>query len=49
MQQRPYDAVISAGGSAIGEITAFDNGRNKFSYVFMRDPEGNILDLKLRT
>ena len=43
-----FDAVIAAGGSSIGKIQSFDNGRNKFAYVFMRDPEGNILDLKQR-
>jgi predicted enzyme related to lactoylglutathione lyase len=43
-----FDAVVAAGGAAIGEITEFDNGGDKFSYVFMCDPEGNILDLKQR-
>ena len=43
-----FKAVIVAGGSALGEIKSFDDGRAKFTYVFMRDPEGNILDLKQR-
>jgi catechol 2,3-dioxygenase-like lactoylglutathione lyase family enzyme len=43
-----FEAVIAAGGSEIGEITQFDNGQDKFADVFMRDPEGNILDLKQR-
>ena len=43
-----FEAVIAAGGSEIGEVTQFDNGCDKFAYVFMRDPEGNILDLKQR-
>lgn len=42
-----FYAVIAAGGSAQGEITAFE-GEFPFSYVYMRDPEGNILDLKQR-
>ena len=41
-------AVIAAGGFAQGEITSFE-GENPFSYVYMRDPEGNILDLKQRS
>ena len=40
------EAVISAGGSKVGEITAIDDGDFRFSYVFMRDVEGNMLDLK---
>lgn len=42
------DALKTALLLAIVEITSFDNRRNKFAYVFMRDPEGNILDLKQR-
>jgi catechol 2,3-dioxygenase-like lactoylglutathione lyase family enzyme len=45
--QAVFDAVIAAGGSAQGEITAFE-GESPFSYVYMRDPEGNVLDLKQR-
>ena len=40
-----YDAVIAAGGSAESEITRFES-ESPFDYVYMRDPEGNILDLK---
>ncbi|MDH3856841.1 MAG: VOC family protein [Gammaproteobacteria bacterium] len=40
-----YDAVIAAGGSAESEITRFESD-SPFDYVYMRDPEGNILDLK---
>ena len=46
--QEVFEAVIAAGGSVQGEITAFE-GENPFSYVYMRDPEGNILDLKQRS
>ena len=42
-----FDAVIAAGGSAEGKITKFET-KNPFIYVYMRDPEGNILDLKQR-
>ena len=40
-----YDAVIAAGGSAESEITRFES-ESPFDYVYMRDSEGNILDLK---
>ncbi len=40
-----YDAVIAAGSSAESEITRIES-ESPFDYVYMRDPEGNILDLK---
>jgi len=40
------EAVVSAGGSYVGEITRVNDGDFKFIYVFMRDLEGNMLDLK---
>ncbi len=46
--QAVCEAVIAAGGSAQGKITAFE-GENPFSYIYMRDPEGNLLDLKQRS
>ncbi|MGI9391659.1 MAG: VOC family protein [Boseongicola sp.] len=43
------DAVVAAGGSAFGEVASFEEaGKILFSFVFMRDPEGNLLDLKQR-
>ena len=40
------DAVVSAGGSYVGEITRVNDGDFRFIYVFMRDLEGNMLDIK---
>lgn len=40
-------AVLAAGGSAVGEIvTAQVAGAGRITFVYARDPEGNILELQ---
>ena len=46
--QATFDAVIKAGGTPLGEITDFGSTEAAFSYVYMRDPEGNVIELEQR-
>lgn len=39
-------AVLDHGGSAVGEITNFGTAERPFPIVYMRDCEGNILELE---
>ncbi len=39
-------AVLAAGGAKLGEITTFGSKRNPTCIIYMRDPEGNILELE---
>lgn len=41
-----HDRVIANGGSAIGEITNFGTSVAPYRIVYMRDPEGNILEIE---
>ncbi len=42
------DVVIEAGGMPLGEITDFGTAEAPFLYVYVRDPEGNIVELEQR-
>lgn len=39
-------AIIAAGGTALGEITDFGSADIPFLIVYVRDPEGNVLELE---
>ena len=42
-----HDAVIAAGGKAIGKIVAPEiAGAGKIRFVYVADPEGNIIELQ---
>ena len=41
-----FDAVIKAGGTSLGEITDFGTAEAPFLYVYVRDPEGNVVELE---
>jgi len=43
-----FDAVIGAGGSPLGEITELGTSDAPCLCVYVRDPEGNILELEQR-
>ena len=43
-----YDAVIAAGGTPLGKITDFGSPEAPFLYVYVRDPEGNVVELEQR-
>ena len=41
------DAVIAAGGSAVGELVSVDiAGAGQIEFVYASDPEGNIIELQ---
>jgi catechol 2,3-dioxygenase-like lactoylglutathione lyase family enzyme len=40
------DAVIGAGGSALGEITDLGTAEAPVLCVYVRDPEGNVVELE---
>jgi predicted enzyme related to lactoylglutathione lyase len=41
------DAVLKAGGGVIGELTTVEiSGAGKITFVYLTDPEGNILELQ---
>ena len=40
------DAVLAAGGSAHGEIVSTQAGSRKATWVYLRDPEGNLVELQ---
>lgn len=43
------DAVISAGGRAVGKLVSVDiPGAGRITFVYVTDPEGNILELQHR-
>lgn len=39
------DAITKAGGAALGEIANLGTDKNPYLAVYMRDPEGNIIEL----
>ncbi len=39
-------ATIDAGGAPLGEVTDFGSDDSPFLIVYLRDPEGNILELE---
>lgn len=44
-----YAAVLEAGGQAIGEVVTLTNALGKqLTWVYVTDPEGNILELQSR-
>ena len=43
-----YAAVIEAGGMSLGEITDFGTAETPFLFVYVRDPEGNVVELEQR-
>jgi predicted enzyme related to lactoylglutathione lyase len=41
------DAVVSEGGRAVGEIVSVDiSGAGKIRFVYVADPEGNVIELQ---
>jgi catechol 2,3-dioxygenase-like lactoylglutathione lyase family enzyme len=46
--QSTHDSVLAAGGSALSEITDFGTPESPFLYVYVRDPEGNVIELEQR-
>ncbi|WP_299850250.1 VOC family protein [uncultured Roseovarius sp.] len=44
--RKTYALVIRTGGTALGEITDFGSAEAPLLIVYMRDPEGNILELE---
>ncbi len=41
------DAVLAAGGGIVGELTTVEiSGARKITFVYLTDPEGNILELQ---
>ena len=46
--QATFDAVIEAGGASLGEITDFGTAEAPFLFVYVRDPEGNVVELEQR-
>ena len=44
---RAREAVLAAGGSAVGEIVrSAVPGKGKVEWAYVRDPEGNIIELQ---
>ncbi len=41
-----FENVLSEGGSALGEIVNFGSARDPFLIVYMRDPDGNVVELE---
>lgn len=41
-----YAAIIDGGGTALGEITDFGTADAPYRIAYMRDPEGNILEIE---
>ncbi|MBO9450429.1 VOC family protein [Tropicibacter sp. R16_0] len=39
------DAITKAGGTSLGEITNLGTNETPYRAVYMRDPEGNIIEL----
>ena len=44
--EETLNTVLAAGGTRQGEIAAFEGPRSTSKYVFVRDPEGNVLELE---
>lgn len=41
-----HAAILQAGGSALGEVTNLSSDEAPYFAVYMRDPEGNIIELE---
>jgi catechol 2,3-dioxygenase-like lactoylglutathione lyase family enzyme len=41
-----FDAVIEAGGTALGKITDLGTAETPILCVYVRDPEGNVVELE---
>lgn len=44
--QATYDAAINAGGAPLGEVKNFGTEEAPLFYVYVRDPEGNVVELE---
>jgi predicted enzyme related to lactoylglutathione lyase len=45
--QAARDAILSAGGSAVGQIVALDiPGAGQITFAYVTDPEGNAIELQ---
>ncbi len=44
--EETLNAVLAAGGTRQGEITALEGPRSTSKYVCARDPEGSVLELE---
>ncbi len=45
--QAAHDAVLTAGGSAVGEIQSLEIPEvGKITFAYMADPEGNVIELQ---
>lgn len=40
------DAALAAGGSLLGEVVEFEHSGGILTFVYLRDPEGNIVELE---
>ncbi|WP_265517927.1 VOC family protein [Nitratireductor luteus] len=47
--QTTFAAVVRAGGKPLGEITDFGTADTPSLVVYMRDPEGNVVELEQRS
>jgi catechol 2,3-dioxygenase-like lactoylglutathione lyase family enzyme len=41
-----YAAILECGGTALGEITDLGTAKAPYRIVYMRDPDGNILEIE---
>ncbi|SLN12225.1 Glyoxalase-like domain protein [Falsiruegeria litorea R37] len=46
--QAAHEGILQAGGSALGEVTNLGSDETPYFAVYMRDPEGNIIELEGR-
>jgi catechol 2,3-dioxygenase-like lactoylglutathione lyase family enzyme len=44
--QKTLTEIIDQGGTALGEITNFGTQARPYQIIYVRDPEGNILELE---
>ena len=44
--QATVNAIIEAGGTPLGKITDFGTAEAPYIYVYVRDPEGNVVELE---
>jgi hypothetical protein len=43
-----FDEVIEAGGTPLGQTTDLGTPEAPFLFVYLRDPEGNVVELEQR-
>lgn len=41
-----FEKIVEAGGALLGEIADFGTDEAPFHFVYLRDPEGNIIELE---